>query len=539
MKFKANGPQIQLNMNKVSDLSSASFHRPGCNCCHNIPEGNVNEITRRRFVSLAGAGAVGTVAFSGLTWSSLLAEKPFGDYKAIRKPLVVKPVLTYEVPTRRNQTSWRSWGGIQNEKDAAEEIVRINRELKALKDKADFPVDFLPVSGIKNNKDIDNIADLKAADMFIIYAAGGGMIMFDTLNKMGKEIIFFCRHRSGPVYLWYEIISPRYLRQHTDTLAVTGISDNDVVIDNQEEILWRLRALTGLRNTVGSRILAIGGAGAWAQPVEVVMKVVKEKYNLDIQDVSYDELGKLIGEAKKDNSTVARAKSRADEYLKITGTKLETKQEFVENCFVLEEVFIRLMEKFNCRAITVNNCMGTIMPMAESTACLTLSLLNDAGYLAFCESDFVVVPSGILLANITGKPVFLNDPTYPHDNTITLAHCTAPRRMDGKKLEPARLLTHFESDYGAAPKVEMLIGQVVTNIMPDFEFKRNVGLTGKITDNPMLDICRSQIDISFECDSRKVAERMPGFHWNTVYGDYMKETAYALNKIGIELENLG
>jgi L-fucose isomerase-like protein len=269
------------------------------------------------------------------------------------------------------------------------------------------------------------------------------------------------------------------------------------------------------------------------------MKVVNEKYRLEIQDVPYDELGKLIEEAKHDNSTVLRAKSRASEYLKIPGTKLETKQEFVENCFVLEEVFIRLMEKFSCRAITVNNCMGTIMPLAESTACLTLSLLNDTGYLAFCESDFVVVPSGILMANITGKPVFLNDPTYPHNKTITLAHCTAPRRMDGKKMEPARILTHFESDYGAAPKVEMQIGQTVTNIMSDFAFKRNVGLTGMITDNPMLDICRSQIDISFECDSRNVAEQMPGFHWITLYGDYMKEAGYALKKIGIEFENLG
>jgi hypothetical protein len=111
--------------------------------------------------------------------------------------------------------------------------------------------------------------------------------------------------------------------------------------------------------------------------------------------------------------------------------------------------------------------------------------------------------------------------------------------MDGKKLEPATLLTHFESDYGAAPKVNMLIGQTVTNIMPDFEFNRNVGLSGKIIDNPSLDICRSQIDISFECDSKKVAEQMPGFHWITAYGDYMKETGYALKKIGILFENLG
>jgi L-fucose isomerase-like protein len=197
------------------------------------------------------------------------------------------------------------------------------------------------------------------------------------------------------------------------------------------------------------------------------------------------------------------------------------------------------MNKFSCRAITVNNCMGTIMPLAETTACLSLSLLNDAGYLAFCESDFIVVPAGILMANIAGLPSFLNDPTYPHNKTITLAHCTAPRRMDGKKLHPARILTHFESDYGAAPKVEMLVGQTVTNIMPDFAFERNVGLLGKIIANPFHDICRSQIDISFDCDNKIVAEQMPGFHWITVYGDYLKEAEYAFKKIGIKLENLG
>jgi len=87
--------------------------------------------------------------------------------------------------------------------------------------------------------------------------------------------------------------------------------------------------------------------------------------------------------------------------------------------------------------------------------------------------------------------------------------------------------------------VEMKIGQTVTNVMPDFAFEKNVGLLGKIVDNPMFDICRSQIDIRFECDSRLVAEKMPGFHWITVYGDYMKETEYAMKKIGIGFENLG
>jgi len=488
---------------------------------------------------MTGTGALGTVALSGLSWPALIADQTGNEYKPQRQPLVVKPVLTYEVPARREKTSWRPWGGIQTEKDATVEVARIQGEIKILNSKADFPVTFLPVSTARTVKDLEAIKDLGSADLFVVYAAGGGMNMFDALNKMGKNIIIFCRYNSGPVYLWYEIISPRYLRQHTDQLAVKGIDDNDVVIDSLDELMWRFRALAGLKNTVGSRILAIGGAGAWSQPLEVVMKTVSEKYKLDIQTVSYEELGALIIEARKDNSVLSDARNRAGEYLKDSGILLETDSKYVENCFVLEEVFKRLMNKFNCRAITVNNCMGTIMPLADTTACLTLSLLNDAGYLAFCESDFVVVPAGMLMANISGTPSFLNDPTYPHNKTITLAHCTAPRRMDGKKLHPARILTHFESDFGAAPKVEMRIGQTVTNILPDFKFERNVGLLGKITDNPFHDICRSQIDINFECDSKKVAEEMPGFHWITVYGDYLKEAEYALKKIGIKLETLG
>jgi hypothetical protein len=525
-------------MNNPNNEFSALNHRAGCSCCSGDFDQRSNDMSRRKFVQVTGTSALGAMAMSGLSWSALTSVETSEKFEMRRSPLVVKPIFTYEIPTRRDQTSWRPWGGIQSEKSADQELLRIADEILALKSKAEFPVEFLPVSKVRKTSELSSITDLQSADLFLVYAAGGGMDIFDSLNKTGKNIIFFCRHKSGPVYLWYEIISPRFLRKHTDKLAVSGIDENDVVIDNQDEILWRLRALCGLKNTLNSKIIAIGGPGAWAQPQGVVPNLVREKFKFDIQTVSYDELGKLIIEARSDKLVIARAKNRAEEYLRDTKIKLETKLQFVENCFVLEDVLSRIMEKFNCRAITINNCMGTIMPLSETSACLTLSLLNDAGYLAFCESDFVVVPSGILLAYISGKPVFLNDPTYPHDGLITLAHCTAPRRMDGKKLEPARLLTHFESDYGAAPKVEMLIGQEVTNIMPDFAFKRNVGLLGSITDNPFLDICRSQIDISFKCDSKLVAEQMPGFHWITVYGNYMNESGYALKKLGIDFENL-
>ena len=512
---------------------------PRCCPCGHATGPLESSLSRRDFLKGAGMTALGSVAAGGLAWPLLAGRATPIDEVWRPAPLKVKPILVHEIPQRRPQTSWRSWGGIATEADARAEAARIQGELAALSQRAEFPVEFLPVSPIRRAADVEGLRDIAEAQVLLVYAAGGWMDVFDALDKTGKDRIFFCRHKSGPVYLWYEIISPRYLRQHTDALAVKGVDEDDVVIDSQDEILWRLRALAGLHNTLGTKILAIGGPDAWAQPAGVVPKLVADKWKFDIVTVSYDDLGRLIRQARADAATGRRARTRADAYLGQAGTSLETERSFVENALVLDEVFRALLKEAGCRALTINGCMGTIMPLAETSACLTLSTLNDAGYLAFCESDFVVIPSGILLAHIAGRPVFLNDPTYPHDGIITLAHCTAPRKMDGRRLEPARILTHFESDYGAAPKVEMAKGQLLTNIIPDFASKRWLGLLGEIVEAPFLPICRSQIDVRFKCDDRTLAKRMPGFHWMSAYGDFTKELPYALRRVGIEWDFLG
>jgi L-fucose isomerase-like protein len=182
--------------------------------------------------------------------------------------------------------------------------------------------------------------------------------------------------------------------------------------------------------------------------------------------------------------------------------------------------------------------MGTIMPISDTTACLPLSILNDEGYLAFCESDFIVIPVGFLMHHVTGTPVFLNDPTWPHHGRVTVAHCTAPRKMDGHNYEPAGLYTHYESDFGAAPKVEMRKGQVVTMVVPDFSFVKYVGFRGKVESNPFHDICRSQTDVLIEGEWQRLLEDMRGFHWMMVYGDCCREVGYALKRIGIGWENI-
>jgi len=491
-----------------------------------------HSMPRRTFLAAVGGTAVGGCALAaGPAKPGRVARrmKP----SLAKKELVVQPVLVYELCKRKEATSWRSWGGVMTLSDVEQEVRRIDRELVNTVKDAEFPVRFLPVAKVASNSEASEVVKT-SADLMLIYGAMGGGDVMERLISPERYNMVFVRHRSGPVYLWYEIVHPRLLRKTVDEYGQPGLDPHDVVVDDYDEVLWRLRALYALKNTVGSRMVAIGGASGWGRGGDQAPQITREKWKMDIQTVPYSELGKMIQSARANSDRVRRAETEAEEYLAQPGVSLQTDKGFVTRAFLLRQLFEDLMADAGAQAITVNNCMSTIMPMSETTACLPLSLINDSGALAFCESDFVVIPSGVLLNHIASSPVFLQDPTYPHDGVVTVAHCTAPRKMDGTRLEDALLVTHFESDYGAAPKVNMRVGQEITMIDPDFACKRWIGFRGTIVDNPFMAICRSQVDVAIDGDWQKLMEEMVGFHWMLAYGDHRSEIGYALRKLGVQ-----
>lgn len=453
--------------------------------------------------------------------------------------LIVRPILVYETHERKAASSWRPWGGIQTEEDASNEKERISQELAALASRLDFPLEFLPLAAVKEDKDVAAMRDeAEAADAALIYAAGGSLQLLNSVMEDFRWNLVFLRHRSGPLYLWYEIIHPMVLRHYSDEIGSSRLDIDDVVVDSYDELLWRLRALSGLKKTFDTRIVSLGGSGAWGgwhapEIKDAALSMTEERFKISIVPVGYPEFSRRIEAARRDERRVQQAHAMAGAYLAGDGVSLQTSKEFVDNAFLLYMLFKELMEENDADAFTVLDCMTTIIPIAKTTACLPLSLINDEGSLAFCESDFVVIPSGILLHNVSGRPVFLNDPTFPHDGMVTLAHCTAPRKMGGEELAPVTIVTHYESDYGAAPKVEFKRGQSVTVIVPDFEGKSWLGFRGEILESPSYPICRSQAEVRIEGDWHRLLTEMRGFHFMMGYGDSTKELSYALSKVGM------
>ncbi len=500
-------------------------------------------VNRRKFLSLTTTG----IATAGISLKSPFFSAEKEEWDPDKPPvktgrnLTVQPVLIYNIFDRIPKRSWRPWGGLHDEDDVAEEMNRISEELKQMLKNSDFPLKILPLVKVKTAEEASKVRDSEYDVMLVYPAITRNVGVLDACVSENRNNLIFVRHKSGPVYQWYEIVHCRFLRRGGKGYNLNsyrypgGMDIYDVVVDDHNEVLWRLRALYGVKNFIGRRIVTLGPAGGWG--FASAPEVAREKFKLDIQEVSYKELEQRIKTARKDKNLVAVAEKQTEKYLALPHTTLKTDKQFVINAFILYGIIKDFMREYDSKAFTIRGCMSTVIPIAETTACLPLSLINDEGYLAFCESDFNVIPSGILLHYISGKPVFLNDPTFPHDGVVTAAHCTAPRRMDGNNYAPAKVMTHYESDYGATPKVELAKGETLTMICPDSIQERWIGFKGTVESSPFYDICRSQYDVKIDGDWEKLLEDMRGFHWMMALGDYTRETGYAVKKIGLEWLN--
>ena len=460
------------------------------------------------------------------------APLPYG------RPLRVKPVLVYHLDQPREKTSWRSYGGLQSPADVDRECDRIGRELEVLAGQAGFPLQIEPLTRI--NRDAEARAAAEAeTDVLLVYGASGAQQWIEMLAASGKPTLLFVRHKSGPVYLWYEIAHWRLLRKSEDVKAEPHLDFDDVVVDEYADVLWRLRALYGLKNARGTRMLALGGTDFYSRPARDLSPAhARDAWGYEMVVVSPDELRPRLDRVRSEPAAVREAERSADELIALPNVALETERRFVVNTFLALRVIQELMEEHRCTNLGVANCMGGLIPVLDTPPCLALSLLNDMGLTAFCHTDYTHTLPGVLLRWISNKPSFVCNSHFPHHGVLTLAHCAAPRKMNGRDFEPTTLMTHYESDYGAATKVEYRRGQVITCLIPNLRCTKWFGFRARIEDSPNFPMCRSQMDIAIEGDWRALTREMEGFHTVVCYGDYLAEVGYALKRVGgIEWKN--
>jgi L-fucose isomerase-like protein len=520
-------------MQNIEHSHNSNIRARRCSCGGHS-ETTATQISRRGFLGgLAGTSALGGLMLATTSQPPAASAKPVSSQAVLPRgvALRVKPVLTYQIERRQEKTSWRSYGGLQTIGQVNDEAGRIRAELEKLKARAEFPIEFLPVALVDSEQKADEAAGTDC-DVLLVYAAGGWHVYKLAASKTPN--IMFLRHKSEHHYLWYEIAHWRLLRRNGDTFEEPNMDVDDIVVDDYDEVLWRLRALYGLKNAKGTKMLAIGGLAAYSEPGQKFgPAVAKEVWGYDFQIVTEAEFAERLKKARSDKNAIEHAERQSDELIALPDVTLQTDRKFVVNSFLALAVCKELMSESGATNFGFANCMGrSVIEMLDTPPCLVLSLANDEGYTAYCHTDLTHTLPGVLLRWIAGKPTFVCNSHFPHDGIFTVAHCAAPRRMNGTDYEPAKIMTHFESDYGAATKVQYTKGQVVTVVIPNLRCTKWQGFRGKVLDSPSYPACRSQIDIAIDGDFRKLLTEMQGFHVQVCYGDYLREVGYALKKVG-------
>jgi hypothetical protein len=523
-------------MNPDGDARKKEVEK-SCSCgCSHEAHGEAEPswpFSRRGFLQGVSCGAVG-VALGGLS-AAAAAEDDLAPPAA--KPLRVKPILAYEIQPHQPHNSYRGYGGVDTMDKVNEEVKRIESELKRLAEQSDFAVEFLPVAAV----DTDAKAQEAAAtdcDVLLVYPSGGS-----TLYKIAESktpAVLFIRHKSGPYYLWHEIAHWRLLRNNDDTFVPLAITLDDIVVDKYDEVQWRLRSLYGLKNAKGTKMLAIGELAAYCKPgQETGPPHAKEVWGYQFEIISVEDFTKRLADARANAKVVEAVQRQTKDLLAQPNVTLETEEKFVFNSFMALRVAKQIMKEVGATNFGFAYCMSRrFIEMLDTPPCLALAMANDEGYTAYCHTDLTHTLPGVLLHWISGKPTFVANSHYPHDGMFTVAHCAAPRKMNGKDCEPTRIMTHFESDYGAATKIEYTKGQVVTAIIPNLHCTKWQGFRGKILGSPSHAACRSQMDILVDGDVKKILAEQQGFHTQVCYGDYLREVGYALGKLKkIEWQN--
>ncbi len=522
---------MQTNLRQLDVAGDAAGC--GCGCSHGLTRrgflGNVGGATllggaTLMLASRAPAAAAGHVTLTG-------QRLPTG------KPLRVLPLLTYDCPQRQDKTSWRNYGGIQTAEVAAQEAKRIQAELEQLAQSLEFPLEILPVSLVADPAQLAAAGAIDC-DVRLVFAAGG-FWMYE-LAKAGPPLIVFVRHRTEPHYLWYEIAHWRLLRANGDEMSLPQMTVEDVVVDDPQELGWRLRALYGLKNARGTKMLAIGGLVAYSQPgQECGPPCARDVWGYELETLPYETFAARLQQARADQQVLQEIERQTDALLSQPNVTLQTDRQAVFNTFLALHVTRGFLEETGATNFGFGHCMGRdVIGMLDTPPCLLLALANDEGYTAYCHTDLTHTLPGVLMRWIASRPSFVCNSHFPHDGLFTVAHCAAPRRMNGRDLEPAAIMTHYESDFGAATKVEYTKGQVVTVVVPNLRCTKWQGFRGTIIDTPSRPACRSQMDIQIDGDWRGLQAHLEGFHTQVCYGDYLREIGYALRKLGhLEWQN--
>lgn len=346
--------------------------------------------------------------------------------------------------------------------------------------------------------------ELDALKIFFIMSGGVEGEFAKLYQNYPSPFILLIDQKDNSLASALEIIS--FLKdRHLNYLLLDGEIDPHIA-------LTQYLYFKDLKTQMGEDILGvIGEPSNWLIASKCDYKLIKNKFNLTVIDIPYEELINHIDEQYYD-----------EELYKRFASFIKDQNELIQ-ALKVHQALLKICEKYHLKGLTIR-CFD-LLKLKNVTSCLSLGLLNEKGIVASCEGDVPSMVTMYLIKKILNLPSFQANPSLISQNKIILAHCSVPFNM----CSSYQLLTHFESNKSLAIKGEMFPGSyTIVKFNHDFSklFIKEV-YQGHNLNLPHL--CRTQI--ALEGDNLKLDLLNSGVanHMILVKGHYLKELMIAFN----------
>jgi len=353
---------------------------------------------------------------------------------------------------------------------------------------------------------------------FFFIESGGTEEEFKSIYKQYKEpynLIATNANNSLPASL--EIASflanqnLAYNLYHAKKEDIIDVLNNKRETNKQENLPLKSREIL-LQN---KRLGVVGKPSNWLISSDVDYRLAKEKFGVDLIDITFDEFKEEIDKAKDIVDPV------------VFKTKLNEKvdEKTLEVALKIYSALYSLIKKHDLNGLTVR-CFD-LLGIYHNTSCLALALLNAQGYIATCEGD---VPAMLTMALIREKfhqssfqvnPSFINE----KEKYGYFAHCTIPLDM----VISYKFDTHFESGFGIGIAGELNLAKVTILKISSSLDKYEV-FSGQISENLHFNnLCRTQLKIKFSEDISSLLDKPCGNHLIIFKGDHKDEITKLLS----------
>lgn len=359
-----------------------------------------------------------------------------------------------------------------------------------------------------NDKIIFSSLDDYDCDLKLIFISSGGSegLFLNEFAKLKEPYYFLTSGNNNSLAASLEILTYLNLNNKKGEIIHGNISYIGQRIKELERINKNIKEISN------SKLGVIGKPSDWLISSIPSYKAVKDKFGIDLVDISLDEVKNEFDKFSFDN-------------LKIDLKDFD--KEELNKAKKIYQAFSNICLKNKLDGFSVR-CFDLLQPL-KSTGCLGLALLNDKNIISSCEGDIMAMISMLVAKKISGNDVFQANPSRidVENKKIVFAHCTIPLNM----VKDYKFDTHFESRTGVAIK-----GYLYEDDVTVFRLSSNLcdyfleeGKIIRNLDDPNL--CRTQIEVLFDNDISNILSKPCGNHHIIFYGKHKKEIEDYLKNI--------